>query len=49
MANIAKINEDMSILDNIEFIEHNQINAKDLWKDSVHLKETGKVFIVKNL
>ena len=39
----------MSILDNVEFIEHNQITAKDLWKDGVHLKESGKVFIAKNL
>ena len=39
----------MSILDNVEFIEHNQITAKDLWKNGVHIKESGKVFIAKNL
>ena len=32
-----------------EFIEHNQITATDLWKDSIHLAESGKVFLARNL
>ena len=51
-ANIAKINEDMKnicISNNFEFTEHNQITAKDLWKDGVHLTESGKVFLARNL
>ena len=50
-ANIAKINEDtkkMCISNNFEFIAHNQIAAKDLWKDNVHLTESGKVFLARN-
>ena len=43
-ANIAKINEDidnMCTSNNFKFIEHNQITTKDLWKDGVHLRESG--------
>ena len=46
--NIAKINdviENMCISNNSEFIEHNQITTKDLWKDGIHLTECGKVFL----
>ena len=39
----------MSISSNLEFIEHNQITAKELRKDSVHLTESGKVFLTSNL
>ena len=39
----------MCISNNFEFIEHNQITAKDLWKDSVHLTESGKVYLARNL
>ena len=49
---MAEINEDiknMCISNNVEFIEHNQITAKDLWKDDVHLTESGKVFLARNL
>ena len=35
----------MCISNNFEFIEHNQITAKDLWKDGVHLTESDKVFL----
>ena len=35
-------------LNNFEFIAHNQIAAKDLWKDNVHLTESGKVFLARN-
>ena len=51
-ANKAKINEDiksMCILNNCEFIEHNQITAKDLRKDGVHLTESNKVYLARNL
>ena len=53
-ANITKINEDIKnicISNNffIEFIERNQITAKDLWKDGIHLTEPGKVFLARNL
>ena len=47
-----KINEDMKnmcISNNPEFIEHNQITATDLWKDDIHLAESGKVFLARNL
>ena len=30
-------------------MEHNEITAKDLWKDGVYLTESGKVFLVQNL
>ena len=39
-------NEDvksMCISNSFEFIEHDLITAKDLWKDGVHLTESGKV------
>ena len=52
LTNMAEINEDiknMCISNNVEFIEHNQITAKDLWKDDVHLTESGKVFLARNL
>ena len=45
-------NEDiksMCISSNFEFIEHNQITAKDLWKDGVNLTESGKVYLARNL
>ena len=32
-----------------EFIENNQITANDLWKDSIHLAESGKIFLARNL
>ena len=51
-ANIAKISEgtkNICISNNFEFIEHNQIAAKDLWKDCIHLTESGKVFLARNL
>ena len=51
-ANIAKINEgikNMCISNNFESIEHNQTTAKDLWEDGVHLKESGKIFLGRNL
>ena len=32
-----------------EFIEHNQISARDSWKEGVHLTESGKVFLAQNL
>ena len=51
-ANKAKINEDIKIMyisNNFEFIEHNQIAARDLWRDGVHLTESGKVFLARNL
>ena len=47
-----KINKDMKnmcISNNSEFIEHNQITATDLWKDDIHLAESGKVFLARNL
>ena len=50
--NKTKINEDiksMCISNNFEFIEHNQKTAKDLWKDGVHLRESGKVYLARNL
>ena len=51
-ANKTKINEDiksMCISNNFEFIEYNQKTAKDLWKDGVHLRESGKVYLAQNL
>ena len=39
----------MYISNNFEFIEHNQITTKDLWKDGVHLTESGKVFLGRHL
>ena len=39
----------MCISNNSEFIEHNQITTKDLWKDGIHLTECGKVFLARNL
>ena len=51
-ADIAKIHEDiknMCISNNIEFIEHNHITTKDLWKDGVHLAKSGKAFLARNL
>ena len=32
-----------------EFIKDNQITAEDLWKDGIHLTETGQVFSARNL
>ena len=45
-ANITKGKEGIKtyISSNFEFIEHNQITAKDLWKGGIHLTECGKVF-----
>ena len=39
----------MRISSNFEFIEHNQITNKALWKDGLHLTEFGKVFLARNL
>ena len=39
----------MCISNNFEFIKYNQKTAKDLWKDGVHLRESGKVYLVRNL
>ena len=39
----------MYISNNFEFIEHYQIIARDLWRDGVHLTESGKVFLARNL
>ena len=39
----------MCISNNSEFIEQNQITATDLWKDDIHLAESGKVFLARNL
>ena len=32
-----------------EFIKHNHITSKDLWKDGTHLANSGKVFLARNL
>ena len=51
-ANKTKINQDiksMCISNNFEFIEHNRKTAKDLWKDGVHLRESVKVYLARNL
>ena len=50
-ANKTKISEDiksMCISNNFEFTEHNQKTAKDLWKDRVRLRESGKVYLARN-
>lgn len=54
--NIAKINKGiknigktLSISNNFELIDHNQITAKYLWKEGRRLTESGKVFLVQNL
>ena len=39
----------MPISNDFEFIEHNRKTAKDLWKDDLHLTESGKVFLAQNL
>ena len=39
----------MCISNNFESIEHDQITAKDLWEDGVHLTESGKIFLGWNL
>ena len=47
--NIAKIDEgikNICISNNFEFTEHNEITAKDLWKDEIHLTESVKMFLV---
>ena len=31
-----------------EFIKHNHITSKDLWKDGTHLANSGKVFLARN-
>ena len=38
-----------NISSNVEFIEHNQITAKGLWKDGAHLTVSGEVFLARNL
>ena len=39
----------MCISSNFEFIEHNQTTAKDSRKDGVHLTESGKICLARNL
>ena len=39
----------MCISSNFEFIEHNQITAKDSCKDGVHLTESSKIYLARNL
>ena len=51
-ANKTKINEDiksMCISNNFEFLKHNWKTAKYLWKDGVHLRESGKAYLARNL
>ena len=51
-ANIVRINEgikNMCISSNFEFIQHNQITAKNLWKDRIHLTKSSKVPLARNL
>ena len=51
-ANIVRINEgikNMCISSNFEFIQHNQITAKNLWKDRIHLTKSSKVLLARNL
>ena len=39
----------MCISSNFEFIQHNQITAKNLWKDRIHLTKSSKVLLARNL
>ena len=41
----------MCISNNFEFVEHNQITAKESVKvhEKVHLTESGRVFLARNL
>ena len=38
----------MRTYNNFEFIKHDQITFKDLWKDDTHLADSGKVFLARN-
>ena len=38
----------MRTYNNFEFIKHDQITFKDLWKDDTHLAGSGKVFLAQN-
>ena len=42
-----KIRE-LCIQNNCEFINNVQINKHDLWRDGIHLQESGKILIAKN-
>ena len=51
-ANIVRINEgikNMCISSNFEFIQHNRITGKNLWKDRIHLTKSSKVLLARNL
>ena len=43
----GKIRE-LCIQNNYEFISDTQINKRDLWRDGIHLQESGKILIAKN-
>ena len=43
----GKIRE-LRIQNNYEFISNMQINKCDLWRDGLHLRESGKILIAKN-
>ena len=38
----------MRTYNNFEFIKHDQITFKDLWKNDTHLAGSGKVFLARN-
>ena len=44
----GKIRE-LCIQNNYEFISNTQINKRDLWRDGIHLQESRKILIAKNL
>ena len=43
----GKIRE-LCIQNNYEFVSNTQINKHDLWRDGIHLQESGKILIPKN-
>ena len=40
---------ELCIKSNYEFISNMQINEHDLWRDGIHLQESGKILITKKL
>ena len=38
---------ELCIQNNYEFISNMQINNRDLWRDGIHLPESGKILIAK--
>ena len=45
---INKILKEQSLAHNFMFIDNNKINTSHLWKDGIHLRESGKILLAQN-